>query len=57
VITSLALGDAPASEKVEALTWAHRGLAPTPSMTWYRNYRIHAAAVLSLTVVMIIIFW
>jgi len=26
-------------------------------MAWYKNYRVHAAAVLGLTAVMLVVFW
>ena len=57
VVFSLTLGEAPAPEKIDDLTWANRALAEEDALSWYKNYRIHAAVVLSLTVVMIITFW
>jgi len=57
VVTSLTLGGAPAQEKVEDLTWANRVLDTAPAMAWYKNYRVHATAVLALTAVMIVVFW
>ena len=57
VVASLALGDAPAPEKIDDLTWANRAFETGPSMAWYKNYQVHAAAVLGLTAVMLIVFW
>lgn len=57
VATSLTLGDAPESEKIEDLTWANRALEAAPKVAWYKNYRIHAAVVLGLTAVMLVVFW
>jgi len=57
VVFSLALGEAPAPENVDDLTWANRALTAEATPVWYKNYRIHAAAVLSLTVAMVIAFW
>ena len=57
VAASLALGDAPAPEKIDDLTWANRVFETGPSMVWYKNYQVHAAAVLGLTAVMLIVFW
>ncbi|MEF8865199.1 MAG: sodium/glucose cotransporter 2, partial [Salinibacter sp.] len=57
VVTSLTLGDAPAPAKVDDLTWANRVFETGPSMAWYKNYRVHAATVLALTAVMLVVFW
>ena len=57
VVTSLTLGDAPAQEKVEDLTWANRIFETSPPMAWYKNYKVHATAVLALTAVMVVVFW
>ena len=57
VVFSLTLGEAPAEEKIDDLTWANRALSEESSPVWYKNYRVHATVVLSLTVVMIIVFW
>ena len=57
VVASLALGDAPAPEKIDDLTWANRAFETGSSMAWYKNYQVHAAAVLGLTGVMLVVFW
>ncbi len=57
VVTSLTLGDAPDAEKIDDLTWANRVLETGPAMAWYKNYRVHAATVLALTAVMLVVFW
>jgi SSS family solute:Na+ symporter len=57
VVTSLTLGEAPAEEKIDDLTWANRVLEAGPAMAWYKNYRVHAATVLALTAVMLVVFW
>jgi SSS family solute:Na+ symporter len=57
VVTTLTLGAAPAEEKIEDLTWANRVLPEEESLTWYKNYRVHAGVVLGITVAMIVVFW
>jgi SSS family solute:Na+ symporter len=57
VAASLALGDAPAPEKTDDLTWAGRAIAPPSTLAWYKDWRVHSAAVLGLTTVMIVVFW
>ena len=57
VVASLALGDASVPEKVDDLTWANRAFETGSSMAWYKNYQVHAAAVLGLTGVMLVVFW
>ncbi|MFP4227928.1 MAG: sodium:solute symporter [Salinivenus sp.] len=57
VVTSLTLGDAPDPEKIEDLTWANRAVEAPEAMAWYKDYRIQSAAVLGITVAMIIAFW
>ena len=37
VVASLALGDAPAPEKIDDLTWASRAFETGPSMAWYQK--------------------
>jgi SSS family solute:Na+ symporter len=57
VVATLTLGEAPAPEKIDDLTWANRAPAEAAAFPWYKNYRVHAAVVLSLTAVMIVAFW
>jgi SSS family solute:Na+ symporter len=57
VAATLTLGEPPAAEKVEDLTWANRVLEEAGSLAWYQNYNVHAAVVLGLTAVMIVVFW
>ncbi len=57
VAFSLTLGPPPAEEEIDDLTWANRVLETGPAMAWYKNYRVHAATVLALTAVMLVVFW
>jgi len=57
VASTLTMGEAPTPEKIDDLTWANRSLEGVGAVPWYKNYRIHAAVVLSLTAVMIVAFW
>jgi SSS family solute:Na+ symporter len=57
VAASLLLGDAPEPEKIDDLTWANRVLDTSKTRAWYKNYRIQAAVVLSITAAMIVVFW
>jgi SSS family solute:Na+ symporter len=57
VATTLLLGEAPAPEKVDDLTWANRVLEAPGERVWYKDYRIQSVVVLGLTAVMIVAFW
>jgi len=54
---SLALDEVPAEAKVAGLTWRNRTIEPTEDLPWFKDYRYQSVAVLSLTVVLLIMFW
>ncbi|WP_022836210.1 sodium:solute symporter [Salisaeta longa] len=56
-VASRALGDAPAEENVDDLTWAGRALETPDALPWYKDWRVHGGAVLTLTAIMLVIFW
>ncbi|NBC19305.1 MAG: sodium/solute symporter [Bacteroidetes bacterium] len=47
----------PSDEQLYDLTWRGRAVAVPESMAWYQDYRVQAAVVVGLTVVMVIVFW
>lgn len=57
VLTSMSIGDAPAADKVDDLTFSRRDRTPEGSVRWYQDFRLHAGVVVGLTVVMLIVFW
>ena len=57
VVTSLNLGSAPSKEKIDELTFSSGYAEPESSTLWYADFRVHAAIVVALTVVILIVFW
>ena len=57
VITSLNMGSAPSQEKINELTFSSGYAEPEGDVAWYADFRVHAAAVVALTVIMLITFW
>ena len=47
----------PTAEQLDDLTWGSRAVEIPDDLTWYQDYRIQAAFVLSLTVAMLVVFW
>ena len=57
VVTSLNMGSAPSKDKIDELTFSSGYAEPEGSVAWYADFRVHAAAVVVLTVIMLITFW
>ncbi len=49
----------PPMEKVKGLTWEHRpvGASTGTALPWYKDYRVHSAILITLTVILVITFW
>lgn len=49
----------PPEEKVKGLTWQHRpiGASTATALPWYKDYRVHSAVLVVLTVLLVITFW
>ena len=50
-------GEKPAREKVEGITWKSRLAEPVSDLPWYKDYRVHSAVLVILTLALIITFW
>jgi len=55
-VVSLA-GPKPAREKVEGITWKSQLAEPASELPWYKDYRIHSAILVALTLALVISFW
>ena len=54
---ALAFDEVQAEAKVAGLTWRNRTIEPAEDLPWFKDYRYQSVVVLSLTVVLLIIFW
>lgn len=58
IMASVSLGHAPTPENIDDLTFSSGYAEPeSDSIAWYANFRVQAAAVVALTVIMLITFW
>ena len=57
VVTSLSLGTAPSQEKLNETTFSSGYAEPEETFAWYADFRVQAAAVVVLTIIMLITFW
>ena len=57
IAASYLLGNAPEMESLRGFTWYYREREPAHELPWYKNFRVHSAIVVGLTVVMIVVFW
>ena len=57
IVVALVFDEVPADKKVDDLTWSNRGIEPEEDMPWYKDYRWQSAAIVAVTLVMVVIFW
>jgi SSS family solute:Na+ symporter len=50
-------GEQPEAKSVDGILWKPEDAKPEPGTPWYKDYRIHAAVLLALTIWMVVAFW